>query len=44
MEEILPMSTSKAYKQSHVTELASIFEEFRIAHNISLNLITAMDS
>ena len=44
MEEILPMSTSKAYKQSHVTELASIFEEFRIAHNISINLITAMDS
>jgi len=44
MEEILPMSTSKAYKQSHVAELASIFEEFRIAHNISLNLITAMDS
>jgi len=44
MEEILPMSTSKAYKKSHVTELASIFEEFRIAHNISLNLITAMDS
>jgi hypothetical protein len=44
MEEILLMSTSKAYKESHVTELASIFEEFRVAHNISLNLITAMDS
>ena len=44
MEEILPMSTSKAYKQSHITELASIFEQFRVAHNISMNLITAMDS
>ena len=44
MEEILPMSTSKAYKRSHITELASIFEEFRIAHKISLSLIASSDS
>jgi len=44
MEEILPMSTSKAYKTSHITELASILEEFRIAHKISLSLIASVDT
>ena len=44
MEELLPMSSSKAYKKNHITELASIFEEFCIIHNIPTNLITSMDS
>ena len=44
MEEILPMSTSKAYKMSHITELASIFEEFHITHNISLKVIANLDN
>ena len=35
MEEILPMSTSQAYRQSHITDLAKNFEEFRIKNNIS---------
>ena len=34
MEEILPMSTSKAYRQSHITDLAEIFESFRVSHSI----------
>jgi len=43
MEEILPMSTSKAYNKAHFDNLASIFEQFRIAHKIPLTLITASD-
>ncbi len=43
MEEILPMSTSRAYKKSHFDELATIFEEFRIAHHIPRNLISISD-
>ena len=43
MEEILPMSTSKAYNKTHFDNLASIFEQFRIAHKIPLALITASD-
>lgn len=43
MEEILPMSTSRAYKKSHFDELATIFEEFRIAHRIPRNLISISD-
>jgi hypothetical protein len=39
MEEILPMSTSKAYKKIHIDELAGIFERFRIEHNISRSLL-----
>jgi hypothetical protein len=45
MEEILPMSTSRAYRQSHVTDLAKIFEEFRTKNNIPSQLLnTAEDS
>jgi hypothetical protein len=43
MDEILPMSTSKAYKKTHLDELASIFEHFRITNKIPLSLITASD-
>jgi hypothetical protein len=39
MEEILPMSISKAYKKSHVDELAKIFEEFRSGQRISQTLL-----
>lgn len=44
MEEILPMSTSKAYKKSHFDNLASIFEQFHINQKIPAALITASDS
>ena len=30
MEEILPMSTSKAYNKAHIDSLASVFETFHI--------------
>jgi hypothetical protein len=43
MDEILPMSTSKAYNKTHFDELASIFERFRVSHNIPSALITASD-
>lgn len=43
MEEILPMSTSRAYNRSHVDELAKIFEKFRVDNHIPLNLITFSD-
>jgi hypothetical protein len=43
MEEILPMSTSKAYNKSHFDNLAIIFEQFRISNRIPANLITASD-
>ena len=39
MDEILPMSTSKAYNQAHLLRLAEIFEEFRIAHKIPSTLL-----
>jgi len=39
MDEILPMSTSKAYNQAHLHRLASIFEEFRISHRIPSALL-----
>jgi hypothetical protein len=41
MEEILPMSTSKAYERSHVAALANIFEKFRLDNHIPLNLISS---
>ena len=44
MKEILPMSTSKAYKRSHVDELAKIFEQFRIDNCIPSNLLSAPDN
>jgi hypothetical protein len=43
MEEILPMSTSKAYNKSHIDNLAAIFEQFRLKSNIPSALITASD-
>jgi len=39
MDEILPMSTSKAYNQAHLHCLASIFEEFHISHKIPSALL-----
>ena len=41
MEEILPMSTSKAYNKSHLDALAAIFEQFRINNKIPPALIIA---
>ena len=43
MEEILPMSTSKAYKKAHFDELATIFENFRINNRIPEALLAATD-
>lgn len=40
MEEILPMSTSKAYRQSHLDDLAKIFEAFRVSHKIPSQLVS----
>jgi hypothetical protein len=34
MEEIIPLSTSKAYNSSHISILSQIFNQFRIAQNI----------
>jgi len=34
MEEIIPLSTSKAYNSSHISTLSKIFERFRIDQNI----------
>ena len=39
MDEILPMSTSKAYNQAHLDRLSSIFEEFCITHKIPSSLL-----
>jgi len=44
MDEILPMSTSKAYTQAHLHHLASIFEEFRITHKIPSALLDKFTS
>src|SRR5277367_6550692 len=43
MEEILPMSTSKAYRQSHITNLAGIFESFRISNKIPSSLLSVSE-
>jgi hypothetical protein len=43
MEEILPMSTSKAYQRSHLDELAKIFEQFRVDNRIPLNFTNLHD-
>lgn len=43
MEEILPMSTSRAYKKSHINDLAEIFEQFRINNNIPRSLVDTSD-
>lgn len=39
MEEILPMSTSKAYRASDVTRLAAAFEAFRKSKNIPASML-----
>jgi hypothetical protein len=44
MEEILPMSTSKAYQRSHVDDLAKLFEQFCVDHRIPSNLLSAPDN
>ena len=43
MEEILPMSISKAYNKVHFDNLALIFEQFHISQKIPLSLITPLD-
>ena len=43
MEEILPLSTSKAYNKSHIDSLATIFEQFHIQNKIPSALIIASD-
>ncbi|KAF8879515.1 hypothetical protein CPB84DRAFT_1852065 [Gymnopilus junonius] len=35
MEEILPMSISKAYNKTHFNNLATIFKQFRINHKLT---------
>jgi len=40
MEEILPMSTSKAYNKSHFDSLAAIFEQFCIKNKIPSVLLS----
>ena len=40
-EEILPMSTSKAYNKAHLDMLAAIFEQFHINNKIPSALIIA---
>jgi len=44
MEEILPMSTSKAYNQAHLHHLAVIFEEFRIAQKLPSDVLNKFTS
>ena len=41
IEEIIPLSTFKAYNTAHISSLADTFEQFRIRQNIS---ITELDS
>ena len=43
MEEILPMSTSKAYRRSHCDELAKIFEKFRTDNHIPQNFLASFN-
>lgn len=35
MEEIIPLSTSKAYNSAQISSLSDTFEQFRIRQNIS---------
>ena len=44
MEEILPMSTSRAYQRSHVDALAKIFEKFRVDNRIPSNFVASLDT
>ena len=34
MEEIIPLSTSRAYKKAHLDELMSLFQEFQTRHKL----------
>jgi hypothetical protein len=43
MEEILPMSTSKAYQRSHLDVLAKLFEKFRVDNRIPQNFLVTHD-
>jgi hypothetical protein len=43
MEEIIPMSTSRAYQRSHIVALAKIFEKFRVDHHIPSNFTAFHD-
>jgi hypothetical protein len=43
MEEILPMSTSKAYQKSQITDLAKILEDFRQRNKIPAQLLDASE-
>lgn len=43
MEEILPMSTSKAYQRSHIDALAQIFEKFHVDNHIPSNFFALHD-
>ena len=43
MEEILPMSTSKAYQKSQITDLAKILEDFRQRNDIPAQLLDASE-
>ena len=43
MEEILPMSISKAYKKAHFDKLATIFENFCINNRIPEALLATTD-
>ncbi|KAF7326758.1 hypothetical protein MVEN_02594800 [Mycena venus] len=36
IEHIIPMNVGKAYDKAKMAEVAKVFEEFRIAHNVSL--------
>jgi hypothetical protein len=38
------MSTSKAYRRSHVDDLAKLFEQFRVDQRIPSNLLSAPDN
>lgn len=41
MEEILPMSTSRAYRRAHLDDLAKIFESFRVSQKIPADFVSA---
>jgi hypothetical protein len=41
MEEIIPLSISKAYNSPHISKLSHIFEQFRVAQNISSSALVA---
>ena len=44
MEEIIPLSTSRAYKKSHLDHLISIFEDFHSCHGIPHTFMNNIDS